>query len=126
MREKGLDDYEEEGGDWSIMNYFDTNPKVRKYLVDLWKSENKSVYLGQKQVKDSKTGEIKTVDDIFKMVKEYEFKKERERNGVQLFLDDIENFYCEGVGVERSGESPSQGSAQCMRSGPVKGLLSHS
>ena len=52
MKEKGLDDYEEEGGDWSIMNYFDTNPQVRKYLVDLWKSETSKVLTNEESIKD--------------------------------------------------------------------------
>lgn len=52
MKEKGLDDYEEEGGDWSIMNYFDTNPQVRKYLVDLWKSETSKDLTNEESIKD--------------------------------------------------------------------------
>jgi phage/plasmid-associated DNA primase len=67
---------------------------TKQNRIDLWKSEDKSVYIGQKQVTDQKTGEKKIIDDIFKMVKEYEYIKEKQRNGVQLFLKDIENFYC--------------------------------
>ena len=52
MKEKGLDDYEEEGGDWSIMNYFDTNPQVRKYLVDLWKSETSKDLTNEESIKN--------------------------------------------------------------------------
>jgi hypothetical protein len=67
---------------------------TKQNRIDLWKSEDKSVYIGQKQVTDQKIGEKKIIDDIFKMVKEYEYIKEKQRNGVQLFLKDIENFYC--------------------------------
>ena len=35
LKEKGLDDYDPEGGDWSILNYFDTNPQVRKRIINL-------------------------------------------------------------------------------------------
>jgi hypothetical protein len=52
MKEKGLDDYEEEGGDWSIMNYFDTNPQVRKYLVNLWNKETSNDLTNEDSVKD--------------------------------------------------------------------------
>lgn len=39
LKKRGLDDYEEEGGDWSILNYFDTNPKVRGFVVLVWEKE---------------------------------------------------------------------------------------
>jgi len=32
---------ESEGGDWSIMNYFDTNPKVREEVIKKYLSDNK-------------------------------------------------------------------------------------
>ena len=32
---------ESEGGDWSIMNYFDTNPKVREKIINKYLSDNK-------------------------------------------------------------------------------------
>jgi len=52
MKEKGLDDYEQEGGDWSIVNYFDTNPQVRKYLVNLWEKETSNSLTNEESVKD--------------------------------------------------------------------------
>jgi len=52
MKEKGLDDYEQEGGDWSIINYFDTNPQVRKYLVNLWEKETSNSLTNEDSVKD--------------------------------------------------------------------------
>ena len=55
MKEKGLDDYEEEGGDWSIMNYFDTNPQVRKYLVNLWNKETSNDLTNEESIKDFTT-----------------------------------------------------------------------
>lgn len=66
MREKGLDDYEEEGGDWSIMNYFDTNPKVRKYLVDLWKSETSNDLTNEESVKEFLLWMSRNRNKIFK------------------------------------------------------------
>ena len=39
LKKKGLDDYDPEGGDWSILNYFDTNPQVRKSIVGLYEKE---------------------------------------------------------------------------------------
>jgi hypothetical protein len=36
---KGESDIESEGGEWSIINYFDTNPKVREYLMKLFNKE---------------------------------------------------------------------------------------
>jgi len=66
MREKGLDDYEEEGGDWSIMNYFDTNPKVRKYLVDLWKSETSNDITNEESVKEFLLWMSRNRNKIFK------------------------------------------------------------
>jgi hypothetical protein len=43
LKEKGLDDYDPEGSDWSILNYFDTNPQVRKTLVGLYEKETGNV-----------------------------------------------------------------------------------
>lgn len=39
LKKKGLTDYDPEGGDWSILNYFDTNPQVRKTIVRLYEKE---------------------------------------------------------------------------------------
>jgi len=52
MTEKGLDDYEKEGGNWSIINYFDTNPQVRKYLVNLWRAETSNELKNEESIKD--------------------------------------------------------------------------
>jgi len=43
LNEKGLTDYDPEGGDWSILNYFDTNPQVRRTLVGLYEKETGNV-----------------------------------------------------------------------------------
>ncbi len=43
LQKKGLNDYDPEGGDWSILNYFDTNPQVRKTIVGLYEKENGNV-----------------------------------------------------------------------------------
>ena len=39
LQKKGLNDYDPEGGEWSILNYFDTNPQVRKTIVGLYEKE---------------------------------------------------------------------------------------
>jgi len=43
LKEKGLTDYDPEGGDWSILNYFDTNPQVRRTIVGLYEKETGKV-----------------------------------------------------------------------------------
>ena len=43
LQKKGLNDYDPEGGDWSILNYFDTNPQVRKTIVGLYEKETGNV-----------------------------------------------------------------------------------
>lgn len=43
LNKKGLTDYDPEGGDWSILNYFDTNPQVRKTIVGLYEKETGNV-----------------------------------------------------------------------------------
>ena len=43
LKKKGLDDYDPEGGDWSILNYFDTNPQVRRFIVGLYEKETGNI-----------------------------------------------------------------------------------
>lgn len=43
LQKKGLTDYDSEGGDWSILNYFDTNPQVRKTIIGLYEKETGNV-----------------------------------------------------------------------------------
>ena len=43
LNKKGLTDYDPEGGDWSILNYFDTNPQVRKLIVGLYEKETGNI-----------------------------------------------------------------------------------
>jgi hypothetical protein len=43
LKKKGLTDYDPEGGDWSILNYFDTNPQVRKTIVGLYEKETGNI-----------------------------------------------------------------------------------
>ena len=43
LNKKGLTDYDPQGGDWSILNYFDTNPQVRRYIVGLYEKETGNV-----------------------------------------------------------------------------------
>ncbi len=43
LQKKGLNDYDPQGGDWSILNYFDTNPQVRKTIVGLYEKETGNI-----------------------------------------------------------------------------------
>ena len=43
LQKKGLNDYDPEGGEWSILNYFDTNPQVRKTIVGLYEKETGNI-----------------------------------------------------------------------------------
>jgi hypothetical protein len=43
LNKKGLTDYDPEGGDWSILNYFDTNPQVRRFIVGLYEKETGNI-----------------------------------------------------------------------------------
>ena len=52
LKEKGLDDYDPEGGNWSILNYFDTNPMVRKAIIDLYKYETGNVINNEETMND--------------------------------------------------------------------------
>jgi hypothetical protein len=52
LKKKGLDDYDSEGGDWSILNYFDTNPQVRKTIVSLYENETKNVINNEDTIND--------------------------------------------------------------------------
>lgn len=52
LKEKGLDDYDPEGGDWSILNYFDTNPQVRKRIINLYKTETKNDINSEETIDD--------------------------------------------------------------------------
>jgi hypothetical protein len=52
LKKKGLDDYDPEGGDWSILNYFDTNPQVRKTIISLYENETKNVINNEDTIND--------------------------------------------------------------------------
>ena len=52
LKKKGLDDYDPEGGDWSILNYFDTNPQVRKTIISLYENETKNVINNEDTMND--------------------------------------------------------------------------
>jgi len=36
MKFNGINDFEEDGSDWSVINYFDTNPMVIKYIKEIY------------------------------------------------------------------------------------------
>jgi hypothetical protein len=67
LQKKGLTDYDPEGGDWSILNYFDTNPQVRKTIVGLYEKE---------------TGKIMSNTNVME-----EFIKWMSRNRNKIFKD---------------------------------------
>jgi hypothetical protein len=52
LKKKGLDDYDPEGGDWSILNYFDTNPQVRTTIISLYENETKNVINNEDTMND--------------------------------------------------------------------------
>lgn len=52
LNKKGLTDYDPEGGDWSILNYFDTNPQVRRTIVGLYEKETGNVINNTKVMED--------------------------------------------------------------------------
>lgn len=52
LNKKGLTDYDPEGGDWSILNYFDTNPQVRKTIVGLYEKETGNIMDNTKIMED--------------------------------------------------------------------------
>ena len=52
LKKKGLDDYDLEGGNWSILNYFDTNPQVRKTIISLYENETKNVINNEDTMND--------------------------------------------------------------------------
>ena len=85
LKKKGLNDYDPEGGDWSILNYFDTNPQVRKTIVRLYEKE---------------TGNVINNEDIMN-----DFIKWMSRNRNRIFKDgDILNRL-----IEKNVESLYQG-----------------
>ena len=47
-----MDDYDPEGGNWSILNYFDTNPMVRKAIINLYKYETGNVINNEETMND--------------------------------------------------------------------------
>lgn len=67
LQKKGLNDYDPEGGEWSILNYFDTNPQVRKTIVGLYEKE---------------TGDIMSNTNVME-----EFIKWMSRNRNKIFKD---------------------------------------
>jgi len=52
LKKKGLDDYYAEGSNWSILNYFDTNPMVRKTIINLYKYETGNVINNEETIND--------------------------------------------------------------------------
>lgn len=66
LNKKGLTDYDPEGGDWSILNYFDTNPQVRKYIVGLYEKEMGNVMNNTVVLQDFITWMSKNRNKIFK------------------------------------------------------------
>jgi hypothetical protein len=66
LNKKGLTDYDPEGGDWSILNYFDTNPQVRKTIVGLYEKETGNVMDNTEVLEDFIKWMSKNRNKIFK------------------------------------------------------------
>ena len=66
LNKKGLNDYDLEGGDWSILNYFDTNPQVRKTIVSLYENETKNVIENEDTINDFITWMSRNRNKLFK------------------------------------------------------------
>jgi hypothetical protein len=66
LQKKGLTDYDPQGGDWSILNYFDTNPKVRETIVGLYETETGNVLNNTNIMEDFITWMSKNRNKLFK------------------------------------------------------------
>jgi hypothetical protein len=66
LQKKGLTDYDPEGGDWSILNYFDTNPQVRKTIVGLYEKESGNIIDNTEVMEDFIKWMSKNRNKIFK------------------------------------------------------------
>ena len=66
LKKKGLEDYDPEGGDWSILNYFDTNPQVRKLIVGLYEKETGNIMDNTETMEDFIKWMSKNRNKIFK------------------------------------------------------------
>lgn len=66
LKSKGLDDYDQDGGDWSILNYFDTNPQVRKRIVGLYEKETGNIMDNTDVMEDFISWMSKNRNNIFK------------------------------------------------------------
>lgn len=66
LKKKGLEGYSEEGGDWSILNYFDTNPVVRRTIVGLYEKETGNIVDNEDVMNDFINWMSKNRTKIFK------------------------------------------------------------
>ena len=66
LQKKGLTDYDPDGGDWSILNYFDTNPQVRKTIIGLYEKETGNVIDNTEIMEDFINWMSKNRNKIFK------------------------------------------------------------
>jgi hypothetical protein len=66
LLKKGLTDYDPEGSDWSILNYFDTNPQVRRTLVGLFEKESGKVMDNTIKLEEFITWMSKNRNKLFK------------------------------------------------------------
>ena len=66
LQKKGLTDYDPEGGDWSILNYFDTNPQVRKTIIGLYEKESGNIIDNTEVMEDFIKWMSKNRNKIFK------------------------------------------------------------
>ena len=66
LQKKGLTDYDPDGGNWSILNYFDTNPQVRKTIIGLYEKETGNVIDNTEIMEDFIKWMSKNRNKIFK------------------------------------------------------------
>ena len=116
LNKKGLTDYDPEGGDWSILNYFDTNPQVRKTIVGLYEKETGNVmnntevlddfikWMSKNRYKIFKSGKI--LDDLIEKNIESlyngELNERKAYNYIEELLENLPNWELKGRAVPGS------------------------
>jgi len=116
LNKKGLTDYDPEGGDWSILNYFDTNPKVRSYIVKLYEKETGNImnntevlddfisWMSKNRYKIFKSGNI--LDDLIDINTQSlyngELNERKAYDYITILLKNLPNWVLKGRSVPGS------------------------